>query len=97
MRFRELDPEVVRGILDATDEKGQRLYKDMLAPEALKEDAFFRNSLCPKCGDASHETFVDPRRPFLPGALLPNRHLRCLKCQTEFDPHTGLVIRTSSG
>lgn len=96
MRFRELDPETVRTLLEEKDEKGKPRYQDLLTPAALREEAFFRNSRCPRCGKANHETFVDPQRPFLSGALLPNCHLRCLECQTEFDPHSGLVLRASS-
>jgi hypothetical protein len=93
MNFRELDPDVVRQMLESKDEKGNLLYQDVLRGQGEKEAVFFRNSSCPKCRGYNHETFVNPQRPFAPGVALPNKLLRCLSCQTEFDPYTGLVTR----
>lgn len=93
MRFRELDPAVVRQLLEQTDEKGVPLYQDVLTPLVAKEEALFRNSICPSCRGTSLEAFVDPSRPFVPGSLLPNRNLRCLSCNTEFDPYSGIIRR----
>jgi hypothetical protein len=96
MNFRELDPDVVRKMLEAKDENGNLIYQDVLKGQIEKEAVFFRNSSCPKCREYNHETFVNLQRPFTPGVALPNKLLRCLSCQTEFDPYTGLVTRVTS-
>lgn len=96
MNFREMDPDDVWKLLEAKDEKGNPLHPDVLKGQAEKEAAFFRNSSCPRCREYNHETFVNPQRPFAPGSILPNKLLRCLSCNTEFDPYTGLVTRVTS-
>lgn len=65
--------------------------EDVLTPLVKKEQAFFRNCACPACGSFSHSQFVNPRRPFAPGSPLPNTLLKCLDCQTEFDPNSNLI------
>lgn len=65
--------------------------EDVLTPLVQKEQSFFRNSTCPACGGASHLPFVNPRRPFSQGSPLPNKLLKCLQCEAEFDPTTGLI------
>jgi hypothetical protein len=96
MNLRELDTDAIRKLLEATDEEGRPLHVDVLRPLLEREEAFFRNSTCPRCREASVEAFVDPKRPFVSGSILPNRHLRCVKCDTEFDPYSGLIRRTTA-
>ena len=69
--------------------------EDVLTPLVKKEQAFFRNSACPLCGAYSHCQTVNAHRPFTPGSPLPNIILRCLQCQTEFDPNSNLVVVAS--
>jgi hypothetical protein len=95
MNFREMDPAKILEILEETDEKGVRVYRDILTPLATKEQAVFRHSPCPGCGGTGHEPFVDPNRPFIQGNLLPNKRLRCSACRTEFDPFSGLITRVT--
>lgn len=85
--FKELDPDVARKALE-----GQQ---DLLTPEVRKEEAFFRNSSCPNCSAQSLEATINVKKPFSPGAPLPNKILRCLMCRTEFDPYSGLVLKVS--
>ena len=66
-------------------------HEDLLTPLVKKEQVFFRNSACPTCGAYSHSQTVNAHRPFTPGSPLPNILLRCLMCQTEFDPNTNLI------
>jgi hypothetical protein len=91
MSFHEMDPDKVRQILDARDEKGNKLYEDLLTPLIVREQALFRNSKCPTCGGGAVEPTLHSSRPFSPGSALPNKVLRCVLCKTEFDPYTGLV------
>lgn len=86
-----MTPQRIREILDTTNEKGEKLYVDVLTSLAEKEEVFFKSSSCPKCGTFSSVPFLNTRRPFTPESPLPNKLLRCVVCGTEFDPHTGLV------
>lgn len=89
--FKEMDPQRIRELLDATNEKGEKLYQDVLTPLAERENALFARSPCPKCGANGATAVVDARRPFTPSSPLPNRVLRCVVCQTEYDPKSGLI------
>jgi hypothetical protein len=93
--FKEMDPERIRELLDATDEKGEKLYPDILTPLALKEAELFTSASCPKCGASSPAVTLDTHRPFTSSSPLPNRLLRCVVCQTEFNPKTGLITLAS--
>lgn len=94
--FKELDQDTIRQLLDERDPAGKLIHQDLLRPALEKEEAFFRNSPCPICHDTATEAFVDPTRPFLSGSIIANRHLRCLKCHSEYNPYTGLITKTTS-
>lgn len=64
---------------------------NILARDLMKEEALFRHTSCPSCGQDACEAFPDPHKPFDPGSTLPRRLLRCATCRTEFNPYTGLV------
>lgn len=96
MNFVEMDPDDIRALLEAKDEKGNLLHQDVLAGELTKEQALFRHSSCPKCRSSSSESFVDVRAPFIQGVALPNRLLRCLRCRTEWNPYSGLITKVTS-
>lgn len=83
--FKELSQEEIQALLEG--------HQDVLSAAMKKEEALFRHSPCPTCGSYGHEAFVNPRQPFIQGELLPNKILRCFKCQTEFDPHSGFVFK----
>lgn len=82
--FKELDPEVVRKLLEG--------YQDELAPEEKKNAAFYRQFKCTRgCGDLQRE--FDMRHAFAdPDVLTPRALLRCPHCRYLMDPFTGLVI-----
>lgn len=89
--FKEMDPERIREIIDATSAEGAKLYPDVLTPLVEKEEALFKSSSCPKCGAMAPVPTLNTRRPFTPSSPLPNKVLRCVACGTEFDPHTRLI------
>jgi hypothetical protein len=86
--FRELDPEIIRKALEG--------HEDVLTPMAKKEDAFFRNTSCPVCGSRNHEVFLNTKNPFTAGVPLPNKLLKCVQCQSEFDPYSNIVTRAKT-
>lgn len=96
MEFKPLPAELIQDLLNQKDENGRPLHQDILTAEATKEETFFRHARCPKCREADTEAFVDPKRPFLSGSILPNRHLRCIRCGTEFDPYSGLILKATA-
>ncbi len=83
-KFKELDPEVIKKLLEGQE--------DLLTKEVQKEEAFFKNSYCPKCKSIYLESFVDPNKPFISGSPLPNKRLKCIDCRTEFNPYTKLIL-----
>lgn len=85
--FKEMDPEVIRQLLQG--------HEDVLTSEVKKEETFFAHSTCPVCGGSKFSTHVNSTRPFTEGALLPNKLLYCMSCNTEFDPYTRFVTRTN--
>ena len=89
--FKEMDQEEIRAILDAKDEHGELLYRDILTPLATHDAELFARASCPKCGSRTVAATIDTRRPFTPASPLPNRLARCVVCQTEFDPRSGLI------
>jgi hypothetical protein len=91
MNFKEMDPAKIQELLEQTDEQGQRLYQNLLAPLIAQEESILRTAVCPRCGSSIHETFVDPKHPFMPGSLLPHKLLRCLQCEVEFDPSSKVI------
>ena len=90
-RFKEMDPDEIRAILDATGPDKQKLHQDVLTPLFEKENAVFSAASCPKCGTSGASPILDPHRPFVSSSPLPRRILKCVACQTEFDPRTGLI------
>lgn len=92
--FKAMDPQRIQELLEATNEKGEKLYPDILTPLAKQEGELFARSPCPKCGALAVST-LDSHRPFVPYSPLPNRILRCVVCLTEFDPKSGLITLAS--
>lgn len=89
--FKELSPDKIRAILDATDENGQKLHQDVLTPLATREEVIFKTATCPSCGTGACTPTLDLLRPFTSDNPLPNRILRCTACGAEFDPYTRMT------
>jgi len=85
--FKEMSPDLIRTALEG--------HIDMLSSEVQKEETFFRNSLCPVCGSKELIPYGNAAKPFTEGAVLPNKILRCLSCQTEFEPYSRFVVKTT--
>jgi len=85
MKYNEMDPDIVKELL-----KDQ---VDVLTPLVKKEEIFLYNQPCIECGERDIELFINPTKPFSQGSPLPNRLVRCLTCQTEFDPNSGIITK----
>lgn len=87
--FKEMDPEKIRELL-----KG---HADILGPLAQKEEQVFRNLTCPNCRSGDLESSVNASRPFSKGSPLPNKILKCLRCSSELDPYSGILLKVPTG
>ena len=81
--IKEMDPELVWKLLEG--------HENLLMPEVEKEQAFFRHVTCPNCNSVQHEVLLDSKNPFTVGSPLPNKILKCLTCNTEFEPYTRFI------
>lgn len=84
--FKEMDPEVIQKLLEG--------HENVIAPEIFKEQNFLNSRPCPVCHQFNADARVNPKNPFVRGQILSNKILHCANCQTEFDPHTGIIIAT---
>lgn len=85
MAFIEMDPELILRAVEG--------YKNELAPESEKLEAFYRQFTCKRCGSNMLAKETDTRHAFSDkDTLVPRSLLRCQTCQFLFDPHSGLVV-----
>jgi DNA-directed RNA polymerase subunit RPC12/RpoP len=84
MIFKPMKREEVLKLLEGQE--------DVLTPAIRAHEEYFKKLLCPYCSGDRCMPFVDPRRPFREGDLLPNYLARCTTCGTEFEPYTKLQI-----
>jgi len=89
--YQELDPEICRKMIEG--------YDDVLEGEAKKQDAFYRQFRCLRCGSACEKIFLGLHHAFDPGSdtPLPRSGLRCTQCSCTFDPHSGLIVEIGEG
>lgn len=96
-----MDPNLVRKLLEG--------HKDILADEVKVDEAFYRNTRCPMCGQGDCQKKIYPTKvavdddgnteiissPFN-GGILPDGYAHCIHCDTDFNPHTGMIYRTEA-
>lgn len=70
-------------------------HPDVLTKKVAEIDAWIRNLRCPACQGDQISKVVDPYRPFLPGAMLPNWSAKCADCGVTFGMHTGVIASVS--
>lgn len=99
--LKTMDPELVHQLLNESE--------DILTPEIKAEEALYRNTQCPMCGQGECEKRIRTPRvipnedgepiivssPFGSG-LLPDGYAHCIHCDTDFNPHTGMVFKTEA-
>lgn len=96
-----MDPELVRQLLEDSE--------DILTPEVKAEEALYRNTHCPVCGQGECEKRIRAPKvvvdengepivassPFGTG-LLPDGYAHCIHCDTDFNPYTGMIFHTKA-
>ena len=96
-----MDPELIRQLLQGEE--------DILSPEIKAEEALYRNTRCPLCGQGGCEKRVRAPKiilgdsgepvvatsPFGIGPL-PEGYAHCIHCNTDFNPQTGMIFKTDA-
>lgn len=83
MAIKEMDPDLARKLLE-----GQ---VDVLTPLTQKENEVFSSVACPHCSSSEVQVFVNRAAPFSKGSPLPNKLMKCLGCEAEFNPRNGII------
>jgi hypothetical protein len=96
-----MDPDIVRSLLE-----GQ---PDILTAEAKKEAELYQNANCPMCYEKGAEKRMIASKiisgpngpvvvvsPFSNGSLLPQGYAHCIHCNTDFNPRSGVIIKTEA-
>jgi len=99
--LKTMDPAVIRKMLEG--------HEDILTPEAKAEEAFYRNTQCPMCGARDCQKKIYPTKAIVDdegnveviespfnGGILPDGYAHCIHCDTDFNPHTGMIFSTEA-
>jgi len=101
--FKTLDPSIVRALIE-----GQ---PNVLSDEAKTEAEFYRRISCPMCyATGGCEKRLRPPKivpdedgspivvasPFSSSQALPQGYAHCVHCGTDFDPHSGIIMKTEA-
>lgn len=66
-------------------------HSDVLSEAKKKMDEFFKRVSCVSCG-GEVMPFINAKKPFRDGEIVPNYLARCKVCNCEFEPITGIQI-----
>lgn len=90
MPFIEMDPDVIRKILE-----GQ---KDILTPLAEQREARYRRLTCPCCqsNDLKPVARTNSDGEIVVDGIIPHHRFECRVCDCYWDPETDLVLRTGN-
>lgn len=88
MAFTEMDPNVVRALLDG--------HKDTLSAEAEEDDRYLSRLVCAQCGEGEMQREIRIDQPFVAGRALVQWDARCPHCGCVFDPHTFLIKKAGA-
>ena len=96
-----MDPEDIRKLIE-----GQ---PDVLALEAQEEAKLYKDTMCPMCFQSGCEKIIPPPKivegpdgpsiiqsPFVDGKSLPQGYAHCIHCGTDFNPRTGMIMKTEA-
>jgi len=100
--FKTMDQQKAREFIEQSE--------DVLTPEVKAEEALYRNTQCPLCGEAGCEKRVQPAKvvpdpdtgePLIAQSpfgddMLAKGYAHCKNCNTDFNPKTGMVLSTEA-
>ncbi len=88
MPFVEMDPALALKLIEG--------HKDILTGAAEKNEALYRQFVCPSCRSTMQKE-LSPNHAFNdPDSLVPRALLRCPICRLLLDPHSGLLVNVGS-
>ena len=82
-----LDTEITMKLLEG--------HEDVISSANERMNKFYAEQTCPRCGGNCRK-LGDYHTMYTGDDALPKFYLQCLACGEEFDPHTGLVIKTGN-
>lgn len=99
--LKTMDPNLARELIASS--------QDVLSAEVKAEEALYRNTRCPMCGQGDCEKKIRPPKvtvdddgnteivnsPFN-GGILPDGYAHCINCATDFNPYTGMIYHTEA-
>ena len=83
-----MDPQIILKLLEGRE--------DVITPLAEKHEQIYQNAICPTCAGDRFEKIGDARRLFRPGKPFAHYQLECCGCGCQFDPHSGIVIKSGN-
>ena len=94
-----MDPDRIRELIAG--------HTDILSAEIKAEDALYRHTRCPVCGEGDCKKKIRPAKVIIDddgnpevvtspfnGGILPDGFAHCIHCDTDFNPHTGMIYHT---
>ena len=93
--YRELAPELLSKLLEPYQDSREH---DLLQSERRKEDAYYRQHQCSRCGSGNlSRVFANPQHAYAEvegeKPVLPRYVLKCEECEAEEDPRTGILLK----
>jgi hypothetical protein len=82
-----LDPEIAQKLLEG--------HKDVVTAASEERDGFYAAQSCPRCGGNCRK-LGDYHTMYTGEGALPKFYLQCLACGEEFDPHSGIILKTGN-
>lgn len=82
-----LDQEITQKLLEG--------HRDVLTEMNKEREKFYAAQPCPRCGGNCRK-LGDYHTMYTGEGPLPKFCLQCLACGEEFDPHTGIILKTGN-
>jgi hypothetical protein len=82
-----LDPEIAQKLLEG--------HKDVISAASEEREKFYSAQSCPRCGGNCRK-MGDYGAMYTGDEPLAKFYLQCLACGEEFDPHSGIVLKTGN-
>lgn len=82
-----LNPEVAQKLLEG--------HQDVVTALSEEREKFYAAQTCPRCG-GNCKKLGDYRSMYKGDGPLAKFYLCCLACGEEFDPHTGITLKTGN-
>jgi|GEM_PF-2259964 len=87
MDLKFLDPEITRKLLEG--------HEDVVTKRAEDREKFYSAQSCPRCGGNCRK-LGNYHSMYRGEDILPKFYLECVACGEQFDPHSGIVLKTGN-